>query len=368
MCDRGRFNFEAVRADDRLGAPLVRGEGGLAPVSWDVAMTAAAQLVTDALGAGGPASIAVLGGARGTNEDAFAWARLADALDVPHRDAQLADGLPAELLQLPRATIDEAAAASTVVLLGPDLKEELPVLYLRLRHAAQQGRTRLIELGPVATGLTTLRLAQRARRGRRRRCHPDRPCPPRDRRPAAHRPGRRRRRSGQPRRVGRRRGVVPARRARRLPRGQGPPGAAAGQRRRSAAARSGAPRRRARRRGDPFRRRGGPSRPPGAARCRPDRRLPGHRPRPAGDRRCPAGARRGHVPHRVLRRRRRRAGGRGLRREVGHDDEPRGAGDRGRQEGVGRRDVAPGLDDRLRAGRAARSRRSRRRCSVRWRP
>ncbi len=155
MCDRGRFNFEAVRADDRLGAPLVRGEGGLAPVSWDVALTAAAQLVTDALGAGGPASIAVLGGARGTNEDVFAWARLADALDVPHRDAQLADGLPAELLQLPRATIDEAAAASTVVLLGPDLKEELPVLYLRLRHASRQGKTRLIELGPVATGLTT---------------------------------------------------------------------------------------------------------------------------------------------------------------------------------------------------------------------
>ena len=135
---------------------------GLAAVSWDVALTAAAQLVTDALGAGGPASIAVLGGARGTNEDAFAWARLADALDVPHRDAQLADGLPAELLQLPRATIDEAAAASTVVLLGPDLKEELPVLYLRLRHAAQQGKTRLVELGPVATGLTTVRLAQRA--------------------------------------------------------------------------------------------------------------------------------------------------------------------------------------------------------------
>ena len=117
-------------------------------------MTAAAQLVTEALAAGGPASIAVLGGARGTNEDAYAWAALADALDIPHRDAQLADGLPAELLLLPRATIDEAAAAATVVLLGPDLKEELPVLYLRLRHAAEQRTVKLVELGPVATGLT----------------------------------------------------------------------------------------------------------------------------------------------------------------------------------------------------------------------
>jgi NADH-quinone oxidoreductase subunit G len=133
---------------------MVRGEGGLAETSWGVAMAAAAQLVKEALAAGGPRSIAVLGGARGTNEDAYAWARLADSLGVPHRDAQLADGLPAGLLALPRATIDEAAAATTIVLLGPDLKEELPVLYLRLRHAAEQRRSRILELGPVATGLT----------------------------------------------------------------------------------------------------------------------------------------------------------------------------------------------------------------------
>ena len=52
--------------------------------------------------------------------------------------AQLGDGLPAEVvLGLPRATIDDVCApGGTVVLLGPDLKEELPVLYLRLRHAA----------------------------------------------------------------------------------------------------------------------------------------------------------------------------------------------------------------------------------------
>ena len=153
LCDRGRFNFEATHSPDRLGAPLVRGEGGLAEVPWSVAMTAAAQLVREALDAGGPASIAVLGGARGTNEDAFAWARLADALDIPHRDAQLADGLPAELLALPRATIDETTRASTVILLGPDLKEELPVLYLRLRHAAEQRKVKLLELAPTATGL-----------------------------------------------------------------------------------------------------------------------------------------------------------------------------------------------------------------------
>jgi NADH-quinone oxidoreductase subunit G len=57
-------------------------------------------------------------------------------------------------LGLPRATIDEACAASVVILLSGDLKEELPVLYLRLREAAVDNGTVLIELAPQATGLT----------------------------------------------------------------------------------------------------------------------------------------------------------------------------------------------------------------------
>lgn len=154
LCDRGRFGFEAVNSDHRLAAPLVRGEAGLTETSWSGAMSIAARLVREALDAGGPDSIGLLGGARGTNESAFAWARLADELGITRRDAQLGDGLPASILGLPRATISEAAAASTVILLGPDLKEELPVLYLRLRDAAEKRRSRLIEFSPTATGLT----------------------------------------------------------------------------------------------------------------------------------------------------------------------------------------------------------------------
>ena len=60
-----------------------------------------------ALDARGPSSIAVLGGARGTNEDAYVWARFAKGvLGTDNVDAQLGDGLPAEVvLGLPGATI-----------------------------------------------------------------------------------------------------------------------------------------------------------------------------------------------------------------------------------------------------------------------
>lgn len=154
MCDRGRFNFEAVESDQRIGEPMVRGEAGLVTTSWSGAGALAAGLLRDALDASGPGSIAIMGGARGTNEDAFAWARLADALGVRRRDAQVGDGLPAEILSLPRATIADAAQASTVVLLGSDPKEELPILYLRLRDAAVAGRIKILEFSSQTTGMT----------------------------------------------------------------------------------------------------------------------------------------------------------------------------------------------------------------------
>ena len=160
LCDRGRFDFEAVNSDHRLDDPMVKTDAGLTTTSWNAALSASARLIREALAAGGPESIGLLGGARGTNEDAFAWAQLADALGVTYRDAQLGDGLPASILGLNRATIDEAAAASTIVLLGPDLKEELPVLYLRLREAATDGGSTLVEFSTHRHRAHPLRHAQ----------------------------------------------------------------------------------------------------------------------------------------------------------------------------------------------------------------
>ncbi|MBV8981130.1 MAG: NADH-quinone oxidoreductase subunit NuoG [Acidimicrobiia bacterium] len=158
LCDKGRFSYEAVDHDDRLGAPLMRtsGDGQLRDCSWGEALDRAANELRNIVDLHGASSVAVLGGSRLTNEDAYAWAKLAKGvLGTDNVDCQLGDGLPAELvLGLPRATIDEACAASTVVLLGPDIKEELPVLFLRLREAALEGSTRVLEITPKPTGMT----------------------------------------------------------------------------------------------------------------------------------------------------------------------------------------------------------------------
>ena len=154
LCDRGRFNFESVNSKNRVGTPMVRKDGSLVETTWASALDAAGRVLRVVMNDKGSSAIAIIGGARGTNEDAYAWAKFADTFGITARDAQLGDGLPAQVFALPQATIAEACASSTVILLAPDLKEELPVLYLRLRDAAEKRKTRIIEVSPRAGGLT----------------------------------------------------------------------------------------------------------------------------------------------------------------------------------------------------------------------
>jgi NADH-quinone oxidoreductase subunit G len=212
LCDKGRFAFESVNGDEvdaspvepaladeavdvapataaqvvglgvtrgqflgeshetgrfehgRLIEPQVRKNGELVATSWSEALAAAATGLRAAQNAHGPSGVAVIGGARLTNESAYAWAKLAKGiLGTDSVDAQLGDGLPAELvLGLPRATIDAACAAPLLITLAGDLREELPVLFLRLREAVVGGATTLIELTPAPTALTALSVASLA--------------------------------------------------------------------------------------------------------------------------------------------------------------------------------------------------------------
>jgi NADH-quinone oxidoreductase subunit G len=153
LCDKGRFAFEATDSPARLDTPLLKGTNGeFAGTDWSTALDAAAER----LGALGAGEIAGLGGARSTNEEAFAFGKFLRAVaDTPHLDCQLDDGLDPQFLAgvTPRATIDDLDTASTILVWGPDLKEELPILYLRVRRAAADLGIPLIVAHPRRTGL-----------------------------------------------------------------------------------------------------------------------------------------------------------------------------------------------------------------------
>jgi NADH-quinone oxidoreductase subunit G len=156
LCDKGRFASEAVNAENRLTEPLIRRNDILEPASWGEALELVARRLGELRTAKGASAIAVMGGARLSNEDAYAWAKLAKAvIGTDSVDAQMGDGLPAEVVvALPRATIDEACKARCLVVLAGDLREELPVLFLRVRSAAVDDAVPVVELAPQSGSVT----------------------------------------------------------------------------------------------------------------------------------------------------------------------------------------------------------------------
>ncbi len=156
LCDKGRYGIEWIHSDARVLEPHRLVDGELRQVSWPDALDAAAALFREAVEQHGPESIAVLGGARTTNEGAYAFARLLKGvIGTDNVDAQIGDGLPAELmLGVPRAAIADCDRAAAIVVLGADLEDALPVLHLRVRRAAIELGVPLVDLAPVAHKLT----------------------------------------------------------------------------------------------------------------------------------------------------------------------------------------------------------------------
>jgi NADH-quinone oxidoreductase subunit G len=158
LCDKGRFDFEAIESADRLDEPLVRKADDLIGATWAEAVSAAAEALRSGLD-GDPTRVAAIGGSRFTNEAAYAWAKLLKGVvGTDNVDCQLGDGLPGlAVAGLPQATIgDVCTAGGTVIVATADAREELPVLYLRLRDAVVERGVRIVELSPVPTSITPL--------------------------------------------------------------------------------------------------------------------------------------------------------------------------------------------------------------------
>jgi len=151
LSDKDRFIFSAVHSDERVTAPLVREGDGFRDATWGEALDIAAEK----LGAYRGDEVASVGGANNTNEEAFVLGKFMRwVIGSGHIDAQIGDGVDPHLAAAltPRATINDLDSASTILVWGPDVKETLPVLYLRIRKAVRNG-AKLVVASPAGTGL-----------------------------------------------------------------------------------------------------------------------------------------------------------------------------------------------------------------------
>ncbi len=143
LCDKGRFAYQAIHADDRITQPLVRDGGNLRPVSWERALEVAAGLQRH------KGHVGALVGGQATNEEGFLLGRLMrEGLDSPHIDSRIGERIPlghARALAAPalQATVPDLEFAHTVLVLGCEPLDDSPILDLRIRKGVRRRGVKL---------------------------------------------------------------------------------------------------------------------------------------------------------------------------------------------------------------------------------
>lgn len=155
LCDKGRFGHESLTSTERVTSPMIRKGDAYVETSWAEAYSLIGtkiKNVQDSLGTGG---IGFITGSRLTNEDIYAWVKLAKSvIGTNSIDSQLGDGIRSDVIaQLNRATIDDMATARAIVAFTGDIKEEIPVLFLRLRDAVRNHKTKIISIATRSNSL-----------------------------------------------------------------------------------------------------------------------------------------------------------------------------------------------------------------------
>jgi len=147
LCDLGFFGHDYVASGERLTAPMVRRDGRLTEASWEEALDLVATRLRQARDRD-PRRVAFLGGRRLSNEDALVAARLfGEVVGTPHRDHRVdapPGGASLEVAWGLRAPLEEIGRGEVFLLVGCDVTEEYPILWLRMKAAVDRGAALLL--------------------------------------------------------------------------------------------------------------------------------------------------------------------------------------------------------------------------------
>jgi NADH-quinone oxidoreductase subunit G len=157
ISDRDRFSYEGVYSEQRLLTPRVRqADGSWKDADWDTALAALATGLK-AAAQGGAGGIGLLSHPSATVEEAYLLARIAAGLGTANIDHRLRQrdfrdqGSDAAVpgIGMPLAEVDGLDA---LLVVGANLRAELPMLAHRVRKAARRG-AQVSLLNPAAFDL-----------------------------------------------------------------------------------------------------------------------------------------------------------------------------------------------------------------------
>jgi NADH-quinone oxidoreductase subunit G len=151
--DRDRFGFEGIYSAERVTQPMLRVNGVLEAVDWEVALAAAAEGLQKSIVAHGAAAAGILAAPMATVEELYLLARIARGIGTPnidHRLRQLDFRAQEEDPVYPSLgmMIADVDKLEGVLIIGSNLRHEMPMLAHRIRKAAVKGGAKVAFLNP----------------------------------------------------------------------------------------------------------------------------------------------------------------------------------------------------------------------------
>jgi NADH-quinone oxidoreductase subunit G len=140
LSDRDRFGFEGMYSPDRLLSPRIKNNGQWRNLGWDDAL----QLLTEKMHAGSGDKVGFLASPSGTLEEYALLARIADALgsaNIDHRLRRLNfdDEQHDPVFPWLGCEIADIEQQDAIVVVGSNLRREVPIIAHRVRKAALKG-------------------------------------------------------------------------------------------------------------------------------------------------------------------------------------------------------------------------------------
>jgi NADH-quinone oxidoreductase subunit G len=160
ICDKGRFGHHFNGSPNRLTTPLVRQGDELVETSWGEALKLVAEKFTAIKETDGAKALGGLAGARLSNEDLYLFQKffreIVGTHNIDHRlglSAALEDETAYNVGVGVGTDLGRVGKGTTILVVGSDLDQEAPILYLRVAGASVKRGAHLINAGGRRTKL-----------------------------------------------------------------------------------------------------------------------------------------------------------------------------------------------------------------------
>jgi NADH-quinone oxidoreductase subunit G len=144
LSDRDRFGCYGIYSPDRLQRPRVKHDGNWVEVTWQDALSAAVGALKKATSGGGASGLGTLVSPSATLEEAYLLQRItrhlgSDNIDYRLRQRDFRDQANDPKATLLGASIAELDTLQGLLVVGSNLRMEVPIVAHRVRKAARKG-------------------------------------------------------------------------------------------------------------------------------------------------------------------------------------------------------------------------------------